>query len=155
MKTKDNVLQVAFIEELQRRLTPVNGKALPLHTSKSSPVLAHVTILFSGRLDLVPSCPSREVMYKSHLQVAFIEELQRRLTPVNGKALPLHTSKSSPILAHDGAGGLPPAAMDDMRGAEHKSPFELRALEVALDVVSRTPLYASCEIPIPLGIPHL
>ncbi|CAL5224978.1 g7755 [Coccomyxa viridis] len=67
--------------------------------------------------------------------VAFIEELQRRLTPVNGKALPLPTSKSSPNLAHDGAGGLPPAAMDDMRG-EHKSPFELRALEVALDVVA-------------------
>ena len=67
--------------------------------------------------------------------MAFIEELQRRLTPVNGKALPLPTSKSSPNLAHDGAGGLPPAAMDDMRG-EHKSPFELRALEVALDVVS-------------------
>ncbi len=54
---------------------------------------------------------------------------------MNGKALPLPTSKSSPSLAHDGAGGLPPAPMDDMRG-EHKSPFELRALEVALDVVS-------------------
>ena len=52
-------------------------------------------------------------------QVAFIEELQRRLTPVNGKALPLPTSKSSPSLAHDGVGGLPPAPMDDMRG-EHK-----------------------------------
>ena len=72
-------------------------------------------------------------------QVAFIEELQRRLTPVNGKAVPLPTSKSSPSLAHhDGVRGLPPGAMDEMRG-EHKSPFELRALEVALDVVSHWP----------------
>ena len=68
--------------------------------------------------------------------MAFIEELQRRLTPVIGKAVRLPTSKSSPNLAHEnGEGGLPHAPMDDMRG-EHKSPFELRALEVALDVVS-------------------
>lgn len=70
--------------------------------------------------------------------MAFIEELQRRLTPLNGKAAKLPSSRSSPNLAHDnngGEGGHPHAHTDDMRG-EHKSPFELRALEVALDVVS-------------------
>ena len=79
------------------------------------------------------------------MQVAFIEELQRRLTPVNGKALPLHGSKSSPAMAHEGAGGHPPAAMDEMRG-EHKSPFELRALEVALDVVSWRGPYCALRV---------
>lgn len=78
--------------------------------------------------------------------MAFIEELQRRLTPVNGKTLPLATSKSSPSLAHDGVGALPHGAMDEMRG-EHKSPFELRALEVALDVVSVPALRSSLHLP--------
>lgn len=69
-------------------------------------------------------------------QVAFIEELQRRLTPVNGKSLKVPSSRSSPNLAHEnGEGGPLNAPLDDMR-EEHKSPFELRALEVALDVVS-------------------
>ena len=73
---------------------------------------------------------------ESCTQVAFIEELQRRLTPVNGKPLKLPSSRSSPNLAHEtGEVGPLNAPLDDMR-EEHKSPFELRALEVALDVVS-------------------
>ena len=71
------------------------------------------------------------------LQVAFIEELQRRLTPANGKPLRLPGSKSSPNFAHvenNEDGAHPHEAMEDLR-AEPRSPFELRALEVALDVV--------------------
>ncbi|CAK0788018.1 hypothetical protein CVIRNUC_011240 [Coccomyxa viridis] len=70
--------------------------------------------------------------------VAFIEELQRRLTPANGKPLRLPGSKSSPNFVHvenNGDGAHPHEAMEDLR-AEPRSPFELRALEVALDVVS-------------------
>ena len=72
-----------------------------------------------------------------YLQVAFIEELQRRLTPANGKPLRVPGSKSSPNLAHvenNGDGAHPHEAMEDLH-AEPRSPFELRALEVALDVV--------------------
>ena len=70
-------------------------------------------------------------------QVAFIEELQRRLTPANGKPLRLPGSKSSPNFVHvenNGEAGHPHETMEDLR-AEPRSPFELRALEVALDVV--------------------
>lgn len=78
---------------------------------------------------------SLDAYAESCTQVAFIEELQRRLTPVNGKPLKLPSSRSSPNLAHEnGEGGPLNAPLDDMR-EEHKSPFELRALEVALDVV--------------------
>lgn len=65
--------------------------------------------------------------------MAFIEELQRRLTPQEGKLLgALSMSQSTPNLAQQKAEADAQAAMN----AEHQTPFELRALEVALDVVS-------------------
>jgi hypothetical protein len=64
--------------------------------------------------------------------VAFIEELQRRLTPQDGK--PLFMSQSTPNLAHQTTHAE--AEAEAALGPEHQTPFELRALEVALDVVS-------------------
>ena len=68
-------------------------------------------------------------------QVAFIEELQRRLAPQEDalRFKHAHLSRSSPDLAR--------ADLDaDLDGVlpEHRAPFELRALEVALDVVCTT-----------------
>ena len=69
--------------------------------------------------------------------MAFIEELQRRLAPQEEGVRFKHAqgglgfSKSSPDLAR--------ADLDadlDAVLPEHRAPFELRALEVALDVVS-------------------
>jgi hypothetical protein len=69
--------------------------------------------------------------------VAFIEELQRRLGPQeNGRRNGLGgiaLSKSTPDLAHKGGG--PDAELEAVLRGEHRAPFELRALEVALDVV--------------------
>ena len=69
-------------------------------------------------------------------QVAFIEELQRRLAPADfgaksGAFLP--GSQSSPNLA---AAAAAAAAQHHQSPHEGGAPFELRALEVALDVVS-------------------
>ncbi|KAK9916763.1 hypothetical protein WJX75_006679 [Coccomyxa subellipsoidea] len=70
--------------------------------------------------------------------VAFIEELQRRLAPVDfggksGAFLP--GSQSSPNLA---AAAAAAAAQHHQSPHEGGAPFELRALEVALDVVATT-----------------
>ena len=67
-------------------------------------------------------------------QVAFIEELQRRLGPQEGSrnGMGLAFSKSTPDLARRHAADSDLEAV--LRG-EHRAPFELRALEVALDVV--------------------
>ena len=91
-------------------------------------------------LSICPALPERSLcgeVTEKCLQVAFIEELQRRLTPMNGKPLRLPGSKSSPNFVHienNGDGGQSHETMEDLR-AEPRSPFELRALEVALDVV--------------------
>lgn len=64
--------------------------------------------------------------------MAFIEDLQRRLTLQENKPGALSMSQSTPNLAQQKAEADAQAAMN----AEHQTPFELRALEVALDVVS-------------------
>ena len=71
------------------------------------------------------------------VQVAFIEELQRRLSPVDfgvkaGAYLPI--SQSSPNLAAAEAAAQQ-RHHQQQAGGDHGAPFELRALEVALDVV--------------------
>lgn len=76
-------------------------------------------------------------------QVAFIEELQRRLAPADfggksGAYLPI--SQSSPNLAAAAAAAEAAAQHhhhQQQTGGDHGAPFELRALEVALDVVSQ------------------
>ena len=62
-------------------------------------------------------------------QVAFIEELQRRLTPKEGPLAP-GVSQSVPDLAAAVA-----AAEQREASQAQQQPFELRALEVVLDVV--------------------
>ena len=72
--------------------------------------------------------------------MAFIEELQRRLAPADfggaksGAFLPSY--HSSPNLAAATAAAAAAHAHAQQGTGEHGSPFELRALEVALDVVS-------------------
>ncbi|BDA40371.1 magnesium transporter MRS2-B [Coccomyxa sp. Obi] len=71
--------------------------------------------------------------------VAFIEELQRRLAPADfggksGAYLPI--SQSSPNLA--AAADAAAQHHQQQTGGDHGAPFELRALEVALDVVATT-----------------
>lgn len=63
--------------------------------------------------------------------MAFIEELQRRLTPKEGSGgLAPGVSQSVPDLA------AAVEAAEQREAAQHQqSPFELRALEVVLDVV--------------------
>ena len=63
-------------------------------------------------------------------QVAFIEELQRRLTPKELPPAP-GASQSVPDLAAAVA-----AAEQREASQQQQTPFELRALEVVLDVVS-------------------
>lgn len=86
--------------------------------------------------------------------MAFIEELQRRLAPADfggksGAYLPI--SQSSPNLAAAAAAANAAAHhhQQQQSGGDHGAPFELRALEVALDVVSQrmaNPLRKRCLI---------
>ena len=73
-----------------------------------------------------------ETLIKGGAQVAFIEELQRRLTPKEGPLAP-GVSQSVPDLAAAVA-----AAEQREAQQSQQQPFELRALEVVLDVVRLT-----------------
>lgn len=67
---------------------------------------------------------------RARAQVAFIEELQRRLTPRDGALGAPGVSQSVPDLV------AAVQAAEQREAAQHQqSPFELRALEVVLDVV--------------------
>lgn len=75
--------------------------------------------------------------------IGFVEELQRRLTPPPRAGKGMSISQSTPDLSHLGAGadgaatgnGLARSEAADLF-SETDTPFELRALEVVLDVVS-------------------
>ena len=73
-----------------------------------------------------------ETLIKGGAQVAFIEELQRRLTPKEGPLAP-EVSQSVPDLAAAVA-----AAEQREAQQSQQQPFELRALEVVLDMVRLT-----------------
>jgi magnesium transporter len=153
--------EVRHLELAKMRVTAALGVQLrdlrlldpQLSTSYPSAILARERAIVVN-LEFVKAIIAMDNIYITNLEdqntVAFVEELQRRLQQAASAATAAaagpsamylsqsHTSLgmsgSSANLAGQGPGGVP---LSSIQGAHEELPFELRALEIALDTVSQ------------------